>query len=100
MQRDELDVVSVGVSQLRQYLTEGDERLLFRVDVGLIHLVGDNHDFVFVTNLYDVFNVLSLQDLAGWVSRVYHNHASEINPKVFGVCDSLLNLVRIHTPFF
>jgi len=79
MHRDQLNVVLVWVTHFGQNLSETYKRYIVFVDVALINLIGDNHDFVSMADLDDFFNVVSSQNLSGWVSRINDDHSSQIN---------------------
>ena len=86
---NEFDIVLVRVTHLREHFPETCEFYLVRVNVVLINLIGDNHELIFVTNLNNVLNIVPPKNLASGISRVDHDHGSEIDAQILRVFDSL-----------
>ena len=98
MQRDELHIVSVGVSELCQNFSKRSEWNIIIVGVSLIYFVSNNNNLVFIANFDDIFDILALQNLSSRVSRVDTNHSSELNAKVFSIFDFGLDFIWINAP--
>ena len=69
-----------------QCLLEGGEGLVWAVDVGLVHLVCQQHDALLLAEFHHVHLVLVGQDLArgvAWVNHHQRAHILAIRPRLF-----------------
>ena len=93
MHGNELDVVLVGVTHLCKNFPKTCEFNLVRVNIVLVDFIGNNYDLVFVTNLDDLFDILSPQNLSSGISWVDHDHCSKVDAQVLCVFNSQKNVI-------
>lgn len=98
VQTNELNIWRVRLAQLGKNSPYRNEYTSFLIDVCLVNLVCNDHQFMFVADFDNLLDRFVRKHLPGRVARVDNNHGAGADTVWFRDFDLLLQLLRISRP--
>lgn len=83
---------------LLQHHRPRTHKLLFSLDIILLHLICQKDQIVLPAEQQHVLDVILTGHIAGWIARVDHGNALDLNSIVCVVLVGTLDLLDVQTP--